>query len=93
MLVAENACKWRHAEDEAGLFLKEHYRCVDGIIEFCNRLSYNGKLKPCREHESPSTRAIDEQKVEAVCFVYGKGIGRQAFRIQPIECCGKERLL
>lgn len=73
MLAAENACKWRHAEDEAGLFLEEHYRCVDGIIEFCNRLSYNGKLKPCREHESPLQEQSDVQKVKPFVLYTVKG--------------------
>lgn len=31
-----------------GLFLSEHRRCLDNIIQYCNELVYNGKLKPLR---------------------------------------------
>lgn len=29
--------------------LLEHFRCVSPIIQFCNELSYNGKIKPLRD--------------------------------------------
>lgn len=48
MRAAAHACAWRHSPREAGLFLEEHYRCVRGIIEFCNELVYDGKLVPSR---------------------------------------------
>lgn len=63
MLAAENACKWRYSDDEAGLFLEEHYRCVDGIIEFCNKLLYNGRLKPCRGNKSKLAKILKEKQV------------------------------
>lgn len=31
------------------LMLTEHFRCLPEIIEFSNRLSYNGKIKPLRD--------------------------------------------
>jgi hypothetical protein len=31
--------------DQPGMFLSEHRRCFDPIIEYCNELSYNGKIK------------------------------------------------
>lgn len=52
MRAATHACAWRHSPLEAGLFLEEHYRCVRGIIEFCNELVYDGKLVPSR-NEGP----------------------------------------
>jgi|GEM_PF-3060355 len=54
MRAATNACAWRYSEQEAGLFLEEHYRCVNGIIEFCNELIYKKtrELKPSRGVES-----------------------------------------
>lgn len=67
MLAAENACKWRYSDDEAGLFLEEHYRCVDGIIEFCNKLLYNGRLKPCRGNKSKLSDILEEK--QALPFV------------------------
>lgn len=34
--------------------LVEHFRCVPGIIQFCNDLSYNGKIEVLRESSSSS---------------------------------------
>ncbi|MGN1250376.1 MAG: AAA domain-containing protein [Candidatus Spyradocola sp.] len=34
------------------LMLHEHFRCVPEIIGFCNRLSYDGRIKPLREASS-----------------------------------------
>ena len=31
--------------DQPGMFLSEHRRCFDPIIEYCNNLAYNGKIK------------------------------------------------
>lgn len=47
MKVACKSCKFSKYE-EKGLFLKEHRRCFDGIIQYCNDLVYNGKLMPLR---------------------------------------------
>lgn len=33
-----------------GIMLKEHWRCLPQIINFCNRLCYQGALKPMRPH-------------------------------------------
>ena len=34
--------------DEKGLFLSEHRRCFDDIIQYCNELVYKSKLEPLR---------------------------------------------
>lgn len=41
-----------HAEAIAPspIMLREHFRCMPEIIEFSNRLSYDGKLLPVRQH-------------------------------------------
>ncbi|XZH88387.1 AAA domain-containing protein [Clostridium perfringens] len=46
MKVAANSC--HYDKYDKGLFLSEHRRCYNEIIEYCNRLVYNGKLKACR---------------------------------------------
>lgn len=33
---------------ERGMFLAEHRRCVPEIINYCNELAYNGRLRPMR---------------------------------------------
>lgn len=46
MKVAANSCYYD--KYDKGLFLSEHRRCYNEIIEYCNNLVYNGKLKACR---------------------------------------------
>ncbi len=47
MKVAAKCCKYRKFDDK-GLFLSEHRRCYDEIIDYCNRLVYKGNLQPMR---------------------------------------------
>lgn len=47
MKVACKASKYSKY-GEKGLFLSEHRRCYDDIIQYCNELVYRGKLKPLR---------------------------------------------
>ena len=46
MKIASNACAYN--KYERGLFLSEHRRCYNEIINYCNDLVYNGKLEPLR---------------------------------------------
>lgn len=46
MKVATLSCQFE--KYGKGLFLSEHRRCYDEIIEYCNELVYDGKLKPMR---------------------------------------------
>lgn len=49
MHVAQTACFYHpHPELERGLYLFEHRRCYDEIINYCNALCYKGTLKACR---------------------------------------------
>ncbi len=49
MRVAQEACRVSpYAELEKGLYLFEHRRCFDEIIEYSNALCYKGKLRPLR---------------------------------------------
>lgn len=36
--------------------LREHFRCVSDIIQFSNRLSYDGKIKPLRDASAVATK-------------------------------------
>lgn len=47
MKVAAKCCKYVKY-DQRGLFLLEHRRCYDEIIEYCNQLVYKGNLRPMR---------------------------------------------
>jgi hypothetical protein len=48
MRVASNSCKYEYKEGSKGLFLSEHRRCFDEIIQYCNELVYEGALRPLR---------------------------------------------
>ncbi|MEJ9077277.1 DEAD/DEAH box helicase [Gordonia malaquae] len=49
MAAASEATRWTYGpERKPGLFLSEHFRCHNDIIEFCNALLYNGLLIPSR---------------------------------------------
>lgn len=47
MEVASNRCRYQKY-DQRGLFLSEHRRCYDEIINYCNQLVYENKLEPKR---------------------------------------------
>lgn len=47
MKVACKCCNYEKFGDR-GLFLSEHRRCYDEIIEYCNQLVYKGNLEPMR---------------------------------------------
>ncbi|MEL7624880.1 MAG: AAA domain-containing protein [Clostridiales bacterium] len=47
MKVAAKCCRYEKF-GEKGLFLSEHRRCYDEIIDYCNKLVYKGNLQPLR---------------------------------------------
>jgi len=50
MRVAQRATRYaKYPKRGRGLFLSEHRRCWSEIIQMCNDLVYNNKLKACRE--------------------------------------------
>lgn len=54
MTIAQRACRYQKHDPkgslypERGMFLCEHYRCLDIIIRYCNNLAYDGRLEPKR---------------------------------------------
>ena len=58
MRLAQQACAYEpYPELERGLYLFEHRRCYDEIINFSNKLCYKGSLKPMRG-SAPAGRAV-----------------------------------
>lgn len=54
MRIAQAASQYHYLSDaEPGMFLREHRRCLNSIISFCNDLCYWGLLQPLRS--SPAT--------------------------------------
>lgn len=49
MRIAQSASQYHYLPDaEPGMFLREHRRCFNEIISFCNDLCYQGLLQPKR---------------------------------------------
>lgn len=48
MRIAQRRSKYQKEEMYGGMFLNEHRRCVDEIIQYCNDLAYGGNLMPLR---------------------------------------------
>lgn len=57
MHVAQASSQYHYlSEAEPGMYLREHRRCLEPIISFCNDLCYDGLLQPLR-----NTAAVDSQ--------------------------------
>lgn len=49
MTMAQKACRYtKFPELSQGMFLYEHFRCLDDIIAYCNTLCYDNRLIPRR---------------------------------------------
>ena len=60
MKVAAKCCRYEKFEAK-GLFLSEHRRCYDEIIDYCNLLIYKGNLQPMRgKGKQDGKRAIGQ---------------------------------
>ncbi|MEP3945174.1 AAA domain-containing protein [Ascidiaceihabitans sp.] len=69
MRLAQQACSFEPYPDlERGLYLFEHRRCYDEIINFCNTLCYKGMLQPKRGS------ATDERVVPAMGYLHIDGM-------------------
>jgi hypothetical protein len=57
MHIAQKASNYHYqTKMESGMFLREHRRCYDEIISFCNELCYKGILLPKRGTSGDSTK-------------------------------------
>lgn len=56
MHIAQAASRFQYQDEmESGMYLREHRRCFDEIIMFCNDLCYQGVLLPMRGHTTNDT--------------------------------------
>jgi hypothetical protein len=69
MAVAQHTSRYHYDPDMArGMFLYEHRRCFDSIIEYCNALCYKGKLQPRRgPAKSGGLPALGYLHVDGLC--------------------------
>lgn len=71
MRAAKKSCAYQSNEYDRGLFLCEHRRCYDEIINYSNELIYNGLLVPKRneaEKSSGKKRVLDEVKYPYMAY-------------------------
>lgn len=53
MRIAQQASRYHYLDQaEPGMFLREHRRCLNEIIAFCNDLCYHGLLEPLRDKQA-----------------------------------------
>ncbi len=65
--------------------LREHFRCVPGIIQFSNHLSYNNTIRPLREPSSAPVRpAVVSHRVNGYREPHGKSNGVEAEEIASL---------
>lgn len=56
MRIAQSASRYHYLEQaEPGMFLREHRRCLNEIIAYCNDLCYRGLLQPLRDRPAIDT--------------------------------------
>jgi hypothetical protein len=74
MRLAQQACPFEPYPDlERGLYLFEHRRCYDEIINFSNKLCYKGSLKPMRGN-APDGRILPSMgylHIDGMALSYG----------------------
>ncbi|SJN14278.1 Putative superfamily I DNA helicases [Halomonas citrativorans] len=57
MRIAQHASRYHYLEQaEPGMFLREHRRCLNEIIAYCNDLCYQGLLQPLRNKPATDTK-------------------------------------
>ncbi|MBX8508777.1 AAA family ATPase [Pseudomonas cichorii] len=69
MRIAQNASRYHYDPVMArGMFLYEHRRCYDSIVDYCNALCYQGKLVPVRgEKPQGGLPALGYLHVDGIC--------------------------
>lgn len=75
--VMKVACKCsRYAKfDQKGLFLSEHRRCYNDIIQYCNELVYKGKLEPLRGNKPEVKKILPKMGYHLVETARSKKVG------------------
>ncbi|MEO6958412.1 MAG: AAA domain-containing protein, partial [Burkholderiaceae bacterium] len=73
MRISQTLTRYHYDPDLArGMFLKEHYRCFDEIIGYCNALCYKGKLVPKRGKKIDAENPCDG--LPALGYLHTDGI-------------------
>jgi hypothetical protein len=98
MLIAQCASRYHYDEKMArGMFLYEHRRCFDEIINYCNDLCYKKKLVPMRGHASRTAElpAMGYLHINGKCIQTSGGSRKNQLEAETIAgwiCDNRSRL-
>ncbi|TBV10977.1 AAA domain-containing protein [Stutzerimonas kirkiae] len=69
MQIAQSASRYHYDTRLArGMYLYEHRRCYDGIVDYCNDLCYQGLLQPMRGNpQAPALPTLGYLHVAGIC--------------------------
>lgn len=70
MGLAQNASNYRVSESLGGTMLTEHRRCVNQLVEYCNRYIYGGLLNPMVGDLEYNTFISENDKLSIAPFGY-----------------------
>lgn len=87
MKVACKSCKYEKY-NEKGLFLSEHRRCFDDIIQYCNKLVYKNKLNPLRGNKRKNNikDLFPKMGYKQIASLYSQKVGTS--RNNVVEAAG-----
>lgn len=86
MAVAQTTSRYHYDRDLArGMYLYEHRRCYDSIIEYCNALCYKGKLQPRRGRKpAGGLPGLGYLHIDGMCQQSNGGSRRNLLEAQTI---------
>ncbi|GGJ88638.1 AAA domain-containing protein [Pseudomonas matsuisoli] len=84
MRIAQNASRYHYDHQLArGMYLYEHRRCYDSIVDYCNKLCYHGRLQPMRR--DPTNPALPPMGYLHVPGICKRGHGRSRNNVLEAE--------
>ncbi|UQS16366.1 AAA domain-containing protein [Pseudomonas sp. HS6] len=86
MAIAQSTSRYHYDRElDRGIYLYEHRRCYDSIIEYCNALCYKGKLQPRRGPKPHGgLPALGYLHIDGLCQQHQGGSRRNLLEAQTI---------
>lgn len=86
MAVAQSTSRYHYDRElDRGIYLYEHRRCYDSIIDYCNALCYKGKLQPRRGPKPHGgLPGLGYLHIDGLCQQHNGGSRRNLLEAQTI---------